>query len=564
MTSSVEINVNTAWCRTIAAELARLGVRDAVVSPGSRSAAMVSAMRERGDIRLFVQTDERSAAFFAHGLILATARPVVTCVTSGSAVANLLPALTESHALGLPLVIVSCDRPKHLRNRGLPQTTKQVEFVAPLVQAACDLPDPSPDAAALDALGQEVAGLAGPLARGPVQINLPLAGKLSSVDGIHGWQRDVAAPAPCDAPAPALPAAAPPFPELDLHPGMRGLIVAGPDGLIDPTLIRSLADSTGFPLLADAPGSLRGRGIPGTIAEADLMITRPEFFRSQPDLIIRLGSVPVARSLQQFLESATAPVLLIDRKPVAAAIPGVHRLASPDGAAMARLTDALGRGDAAWRTQWLEAAQAIRLKLSGAIDALPWSEIQAVEDTLTAGGYDFLHISNSLSLRLVNFLLPASETGMPIYANRGVSGIDGTFGTFFGELAGHGGAGLLLLGDLSALHDLPALEAVLHQQYRGVIVILNNGGAGLFDMLPIRTVPEYERLIRNHIPVDFGLIAQAFGLAYTRCADRPALRQALGNPLRHDRLHVIEVVVPKHAAALALPKLLSLMADSAS
>ena len=571
------LNENTAWCRAITATLSALGVQDAVVCPGARSAAMVSALGESGHYRLFVQTDERSAAFFALGLARSTGRPAAICVTSGSAVANLVPALSEAYALGLPLVVLSCDRPKRLRTMGLPQTTRQVDFCRPVVEAALDLDDPSLDEQALAAALAEIEALAphlrpGPQ-QGPVQINIPLSGKMSSVDGVHGWKAgtDRVAEMPLakspdpTAPQPDIAAL---IAALDAPPQPKGLIVVGPDshgiGLEE---IRLLAEATQFPVIADAPGSVRGLGIPGLVAEADFLVSRPEMAKNHPDMVIRIGSAPVSASLQQYLQAAQAQerpakVLRINSRPIEGDFlaPSFVALISPAADTLRQLAAALPKGDPAWRDHWAGLSQLCRQRLQQALPETSWSELVAVAEALSRPAFSFIHVANSLTLRLTNLLLPASGDRRPVYLNRGVSGIDGTIGTFLGEVAGEQKRGLLLIGDLAAIHDIPAFEACLHQDFKGAVLLLNNSGAGLFDLLPVRTVPSYDRLIRNPTRIDFGGIARAFGLGFSRCETMESLRQALDQAERGEQLHVIEAVVPAGGAPAIMARLLSRLA----
>jgi 2-succinyl-5-enolpyruvyl-6-hydroxy-3-cyclohexene-1-carboxylate synthase len=564
MTTQVVFNVNTNWCRAIVAALVQLGVEDAIVCPGGRSAAMVCALREHSDIRMFVQTDERSAGFFALGLAKSTGRPAVVCVTSGSAVANLLPALTEAAACGTPLVILSCDRPKQLRGAGLPQTTQQFAFCAPLVSAGIDLEDPTTDPERINALKASITDLGRYLSdsatSGPVQINVPQSGRITAVDGIHGW--DVPLPQ-----APRLLANRPPpvhhnvdigqiVEGLRLRPGLKGLVIAGPDDLIEAEAIRDFCETIQFPLLADAPGSIRGLGISVAVSAADFLVTQPDLAREVPDIVIRLGSVPVASSVQSYLERTKAPVLHIRAKSGEATSSSEHKklLAAPDRRTLRALAACLAVGNLEWRDKWLNSSGRVREKLPQVINSLPWCELQAVRDAIeNEGGDTFIHIANSLSLRLGNMLIPIDNSHRQIYANRGVSGIDGTFGTFFGELAGHGKRGLLFVGDLAAMHDIPALEANLHSKFAGKVVVLNNNGAGLFDLLPVRNVPEYERWIKNPINFDFGMIAKAFHLPFTRCMDRQEFERALCSDAGREKLHIIEAVFPEGSAAATIP-----------
>lgn len=566
------IHVNTAWCRSIVDALADLGVADAVVCPGARSAAMVSALAEGNRFRLFVQTDERSAAFFALGMARSLNRPVAVCVTSGSAVANLVPALCEAHATGLPLIVISCDRPRAMRGLGLPQTTPQLDFCAPIVAAAVDLDAPNLDPEALSACRNAISTLAPHLApgvdQGPVQINIPLEGKTSSVDGKHGWG-EASPPARENRPSPLLTRhgknrdALAIIAAWDRKP-LNGLIVVGPDSHGMSLLqIQKLADACGYPLICDAPGSARGAGIERAVAEADFIVTRPAMLRERADLVIRIGSAPVSASLQRYLAENGDRVVRINSRAISHDFLAETfvLVAAPDENELASLGGLLPPVRPEWQASWNAEARACRIRLTEVVEDFAWSELTAVDIALRASGFGFVHLANSLTLRLANLMLPISDDRRSIYLNRGVSGIDGTFGTFLGELAAEDAPGLLLIGDLAAIHDIPALESCLHTRFSGAIVIINNVGAGLFDTLPVRTVPDYDRLIRNPTTIDFKHIARAFGLPFTYCEDKAAFVAAMRQAGSGDTLQVIEARVPAGAAPKQLLKLMtSLMA----
>lgn len=563
------MHVNTVWCRAIADALWGLGVTDAVVCPGARSAAMVSALAEGGRFRLFVQTDERSAAFFALGMARSLGRPVAICVTSGSAVANVVPALCEAYALGLPLLLLSCDRPRAARGLGLPQTTPQLEFCEPVVVSSLDLETPTVEAAAVADCKEAVARLAQHLDvgpdQGPVQINIPLEGKTSSVDGVHGWNGGAVDERP--SPPKARSArhgrnerALAALRAWGLGARVNGLIVAGPDSHgVEVEQIGALVKATGYPLLCDAPGALRGAGFEGAIAEADFIVSRPEVLKTKPDIVVRLGSAPVSASLQRYLSDNAERVVRINARPVPGDFLAEHfvQVVAPSPDDFEALVRELPPGRADWKQCWETAARVCRSRLTRIMPDFPWSEISAVQAALAAPGFDVLHLANSLTLRLANLLLPTSGDGRRVYLNRGVSGIDGTIGAFLGELAGEQRPGLLLIGDLAAIHDISALEACLHAPFPGAMVIINNQGAGLFDTLPVRTVPDYERLIRNPAAIKFEHVARAFGLDYCRCEDVASLKAALASAASATQLRVIEARVPERAAPRLLLRLMT-------
>ena len=535
--------------------------------PRGQIAAMVSALAEGGRFRLFVQTDERSAAFFALGMARSLGRPVAVCVTSGSAVANLVPALCEAHAIGLPLIVLSCDRPHSMRGLGLPQTAPQLDFCAPVVAAAIDLDAPDLGQAAVAACRAAIRALEPHLAagpdQGPVQINIPLEGKTSSVDGKHGWGD----PAPARSKIRTRPAARHSENVEALttisawgRTPTNGLIVVGPDSHgVSIDEIRMLAAATGYPLICDAPGSVRGAGIERAVAEADFIVTRPSILRERAECVIRVGSSPVSASLQRYLADNGDRVVRINSRMVQGDFlaSSFVLITAPSADNIRSLAGLLPPARPEWQALWEEEAQTCRSRLVDIMDEFAWSEITVVNAALQTSGFSFVHLANSLTLRLANLMLPISADQRSVYLNRGVSGIDGTIGTFLGELAAEQAPGLLLIGDLAAIHDIPALEACLHDRYRGAIVIINNLGAGLFDTLPVRTVPDYDRLIRNPASVNFEHIARAFGLSFTRCEDIATFTAAMRDAAVNKTLHLIEARVPEGAAPKQLLKLMA-------
>ncbi len=549
------LNPNTPWCRQIAATLASLGITDIVTSPGTRSAALVSAFQERADCRLHVLTDERAAGFFALGLARSLGRAVAVCVTSGSAVGNLVPALCEAHANASPLLALTCDRPRSSRDAGQPQTTKQAEFCAPLVARLVDLDDPDPSEQGLEQLRATLLAIAPNLVdhgeRGPVQINIPLLGRMTSVDGAHGW--GVAPPRVTPRPVAAAPASAAVdeiATKLALRPGLKGLIVVGPDENLPQAAIAELAATTQFPLLLDSPGGLRGANLPGAIAEADFLVSRREGFNLKPELLVRIGPAPVSAGLQQYVGACRAPVLRVDRRSLTADYLNQSFCALPlhDHAALAAIGNRLSPGDLIWRDRWQRMAEACRQALPHAVSSGGWSEIQVAATALARPEFGFVHLANSLAIRIGNMLIPSDASQRLVHANRGVAGIDGTLATFLGEIVGAGGPGLLLIGDLAATHDLSALEACLHSNFRGAIVVINNDGGGLFDLLPVRGTPAYRPYIRHRAGIDFRHVARAFRIGFDRCTTLEQLDRALRRAVRPAaRLRIIEAVVPPGA-----------------
>ena len=563
MSTDDRLNLNLLWCRAIAAELRRAGVRYALLTLGGRSAAMVLTLQQDPAFDTMIRIDERGAAFLALGIARTTGQPVAIVTTSGSAVANLLPALTEAERWGTPLVLITCDRPHDERSGGGPQYSDHLGLCAAMVAAAVDLPEPTDDPAAIATMRRTVAdalrcAVPGP-GSGPVQINVPQLGRIATLDDGPDWQPRHLSPGPQ---VPILPLHVAP-PDLDntlaglnLRPGLRGLIVAGPETPVPPAWVAELAAATGFPLIADAASGLRRPAAPNLITSADILVLSPPFAANTPELIIQVGQAPVSHSLHAYLRRQRAPVIRIARRPIDADFlhSDVRTLAAPDRDTLGRLGAALGRGDAQWCELWLSAQAAADARREVALSAAGWGDAQAAAIACNAPGFDFTLLANSMPARLGNLFCRPSEGAHPILCNRGVNGIDGTVSTFLGALVGHGGRGLALIGDQAMLHDLPSLEPLVEQRVNGCICILNNKGPGIFDLSIWPNDTALRDTLRRRTTIDFGPIATGFGLGYQRVGDGRSLTAALHKAATGDGLSVVEADLGGEALLSGFPR----------
>jgi 2-succinyl-5-enolpyruvyl-6-hydroxy-3-cyclohexene-1-carboxylate synthase len=559
-------NLNALWARAIAEELVRGGVSTAVLCPGSRNSPLLFALSTQPRLRCLSHLDERSAAFIALGVAKASGRPAAVCVTSGSALANLLPGVAEAHAAGLPLVVIAADRPWELLGSGAPQAMAQRGIFAPFLAGELDLGEPTADDLALRALRAQVSRLVQETS-GPVALNVPLRDPLPPLPDPHWREPALSDEARLgrgeDRPYTVLGGISawglprdlgwlgPGLKGIDwLRPGLKGVIVAGPaNGGYSP-LVAHLAAETGFPLIADAPSSLRWEECPNLVSTADALVAG-ELGHAQPDLVIQVGSAPLSRPLYEWLGRQRCAWLCLEE--------GANRdflarawaaIARPGPEVYAQIAAACRVGDGPWRERWLAADARARGKLGEFIAAEPWGEVLAAHRACAHPGYFFIHLASSMAVRHGNLhCLPGNRIRM-VYANRGLNGIDGTLGTFVGECLHVGGSGLLLCGDLAFLHDLPALAAARAARddaawsVNGAIVVLDNGGGGIFDFLPVAQVPGYERWVRTPQGHDLASAAAQFGLAHARVSDDQALRSALDDAARGEGLTIIECAVP--------------------
>jgi 2-succinyl-5-enolpyruvyl-6-hydroxy-3-cyclohexene-1-carboxylate synthase len=548
--SGADVNLNALWARLIVEELYRGGVRTAVLCPGSRNSPLLFAFARMEGMRVLSHTDERSAGFIALGVAKGGGEPAAVCVTSGSALANLLPAVVEAHATHLPLVVVAADRPWEMHANGSAQAMPQRGIFADFIAGELDLGEPTATPAALRALRAQVSRLA-QRRGGPVVINVPLRDPLPPLPD-PAWQ------------APELPAdvrvgraGGAPFTEMEnvgggvavparwtwLRPGLAGVIVVGPADQQHPAAVMALARATGFPLVADAVGGLRAVGdVPGAVnlvACADALLGG-ELGGVRAELVIQVGAAPLARAVYEWLGRQECPWVAIEAGRNQDMLGRAWGVLDPaDDATYGALAARLAPGDAAWASRWRAAEEAARARWAAADE--PWGEVSAAQMCCRDGRFRFRHLASSMAVRHGNVHIQPGPAAAEVFANRGVSGIDGTIGTFIG-LAWSGLAmpGMLLCGDLAFLHDLPALATARMEGLRGAIVVLNNDGGGIFDYLPVAQVDGYRPWVRTPHGADLAAAAAQAGLSYRAVESRAALAAALDAAATGPGMVVIE------------------------
>lgn len=562
--------INMLWCERIINTLVSLGVRNAVICPGGRSAAMALVLNECPQISTLTHTDERSASFMALGMARATRSPVLVCTTSGSAAANLLPAATEAEKSRLPLVVLTCKRIFADVNNEAPQVADHMRILAAGMKAACDLPAPTTVEDDLNRLSDYVRQLAPfmvnfPL-RGPVHLNVSLYGSFTSLDTIPPG--DIAAcewkpviKSELDAvPTNVLPPVESLAESLGLKSGMKGLIIAGCESPLTHVQMAKLAEMTGFPILADAMSGYRRPAVSDNlVCSADLMALHPAIQALRADIIIRTGLAPCSHTIHSFLKNQNCPTLKIGSNKVFTDFTGLqcYPIAAKDKD-IRQLGAIFSHGDAHWKNTWVERSKALAGKLSGLQSVLPWGELVAADIICNTEGFAFFHLANSMSARHGNIFCRASTIDQPIYGNRGLNGIDGTLGTFFGELLARKAPGLLMLGDLSLIHDLPALEAVKQKGLNGCICVMNNNGGGIFSIIT-KDVPQYDATMRNPVPINLSGIASAFDMNFRSCDSSEGLRQALSFARGTPNVTLIDIRVPYNSLALGIDKIMKVL-----
>jgi 2-succinyl-5-enolpyruvyl-6-hydroxy-3-cyclohexene-1-carboxylate synthase len=534
--------------------LADAGLRHACFAPGSRSTPLVLGLAREPRIRLWDHLDERSAGFFALGLARALDEPVAVVTTSGTAAANLLPAVVEANLAQAPLVVLTADRPPELRDAGAPQTIDQLRLYGTHVKWFAELPPPDGtplvQRAAASAARRAVA-LARAFPPGPVHLNLPYREPLVPHFGLS-----------IAAPAGAVLSGTPQLDERELAEvaallarRRRGVVLAGPQP--DPALalaLVELASLLGYPILADPLSQLRAGPHPRDLVldAYDAVLREPEALPAlQPELVLRVGAIPTSKPLQLALEAwENAEQILLAAgnwpDPAHRASWVLQGALRPTVRALTRaLALATPRPDTDWLARWRAVDRAARAALEAGLAELdePFEGrvFRELAELLPDGAA--LVAGNSMPVRDLDAFFPSVPQRVRIFANRGANGIDGVTSTALGIAAARTGPTVLVTGDLSFYHDLTGLLAARRHRLRATIVLLHNDGGGIFSFLPqAHEVPEqFEFLFGTPHGLDFQHAAALFGLAYARPTDRSSVRDALAAALVADRTSIVEL-----------------------
>ncbi|HXH58158.1 2-succinyl-5-enolpyruvyl-6-hydroxy-3-cyclohexene-1-carboxylic-acid synthase [Iamia sp.] len=546
------------FCATLVDEWARAGVTDAVVCPGSRSTPMALALASDARIAIQVHHDERAGAFTALGVGLASGRPAVVLTTSGTAAAELHPAVVEAHQSSIPLIAVTADRPPELADVGAPQTIDQVHLFGRSVRwyHAPGVPDAASSASwrALGARSVAEARGAGAATRpGPVHLELafrePLVGRAGTLPpgrpDRSPWTVSAA-----DRPVPLWGDVA-----TVVRGAERGLVVAGGEpgsGLggtaatADAAL--SVASALGWPLVVDARlrGALGGphRQTVTVVGAADAVLRHPATAAALvPDVIVHLGAPVASRVVAEWLASHVATEIRVTAH---GWIDPAHGAAHRVAAAASTLAEAIGavdgaalfvgpRTDPAWTSRWAEvegiAQRAIDEVLAGHDEVTEPGVARTVLAALETG--EALVVSSSMPVRDLEWY-GRPRAGVEVHANRGANGIDGVVSTAVGVARATDAPTVCLVGDVALLHDANALLGLARRGADLTIVVVDNDGGGIFSFLPQAADPggeTFEALYGTPHGVDLRALAAAHGIETIEPATAaevgPALRASL-------------------------------------
>jgi 2-succinyl-5-enolpyruvyl-6-hydroxy-3-cyclohexene-1-carboxylate synthase len=543
-------NGNTALASAFVEELARGGLQQAVISPGSRSTPLAVALWRQPEIEVSVIVDERSAAFFALGAAQATGVPVAMLCTSGTAAANYHPAICEADESAIPLVVLTADRPPELRGVGAGQTIDQVKLYGSSVRWFCEVGTHGADDQGLlhyrSVACRALAVTRGEPRPGPAHLNLPwreplaptpVRGAVTATDPLALGGRD----------GRPLTAATP----IDMEPSQFlldevaghiresdfGVIVAGRQ--LDPELrepLAHLARAAGFPILAEPTSQLRcGPHDRSHVVSTYDHLLRDAGFREtmKPDLVLRFGEMPTSKPLRTWLAESGAEEIVVDPR-------GGWNEPTRRAAALLRADPtelasgwAAGLGeDRPAPARWLEAEHLAREVLAAELDGL--EELSEPGLHLALGRAhrdgDLVYTASSMAIRDQEAFLSPSETDALFLCNRGTNGIDGLVSSGIGAAHASGRPTTIVTGDLGLLHDVGGLAALRDVSTPVRIVVVDNDGGGIFGFLPQSEVlpgDEFEALLGTPRGVDAAKAAGLFGLAHRRLDSLSRLPEAL-------------------------------------
>ena len=548
-------------------EFYQLGVRHAVFSPGSRSTTMAMLFKEHEGFETYMNIDERSASFMALGIAKAHKEPTVLVCTSGSAVAHYLPAVLEAQYTGVPLIVLSADRPHTLLHVGAPQTVDQHKIFGTAVNYFEELavPQESHYYTYPRQVARKSYMKAMDTKKGPVHINVPLfeplvpelsrnhfeAGRSSFkvVKPNYGSVFDCRHENDLTHINNAV----------DIAHGNDGtneindlfkryeriLILAGPQIDIDEAeTIRSFGAALQAPILADPLSNVRGCGTSKVVISTydALLAGQALWHELKPDCVIQFGQIVVSKRVQQMIASWT-DVEYIEVNPTMDSMNPTGKTTMHMQASIDVFTHLHGKNNSSdtYLNIWRRLDQAGKKQLSTAIDEPHCFEgrtIRELQQYIPENGQIF--VANSMTIRDFDYFWFSGGSRAVLYGNRGVNGIDGTISTALG-LAVNGRPTYLVTGDLSLFHDLNGLAVAKTHNLNLTIILHNNDGGGIFEYLPQKGTKHFDYLFSTSQGLDYSGAAKLYGCGYTKISSPNELSSVLANVSQETGVHIIEI-----------------------
>jgi 2-succinyl-5-enolpyruvyl-6-hydroxy-3-cyclohexene-1-carboxylate synthase len=545
-------------------EMARAGVGHVCIAPGSRSAPLALAIANEALLESWVHVDERSCAFFALGLARSLDEPVALLCTSGTAAANFYPAIVEARSAGIPLIVLTADRPPELRDVGAAQTIDQNRLYGAhakwFVEVA--LPEAAPPMIRYArTLAARAVAHASDSPAGPVHLNFPFREPLIPRPGAalettggrddgRPWVRVTKSRRLLDDESAAKVAAR-------IERSERPIIVCGPQNdseLAEP--LTELARAIGAPILADPLSQVRwGTHDRKSVVDAYDAVLRHERTAQSlaPDLVIRIGGTPTSKALHQYLERQSTAALIIvaeSQWPDPSLLAEEMVRADPVVACaqIARSISPENLRDNSWLDRWISADRIARHALDQYACTLsePFEGAALADVVTVVPDGATLFVSSSMPVRDLDAFATGDKRSIRVMSNRGANGIDGVVSTTLGAAAASksGGEGplILVIGDLAFYHDMNGLLAAKLHGIDVTVIIVNNDGGGIFSFLPQAEHPDhFEKLFGTPHGLDFEPVAAIYGGAYQRARDSASLRRCVGDAIAAGGLQLVEI-----------------------
>jgi 2-succinyl-5-enolpyruvyl-6-hydroxy-3-cyclohexene-1-carboxylate synthase len=572
-------NVNTLWASVLVETLYRCGATTAVICPGSRSTPLTIAFANHAKIIAIPILDERSASFFALGRAKKTGLPTVLVSTSGTAGANFYPAVIEAQQSGVPLIILTADRPAELRNCHAGQTIDQVKLYGNFPHWQCELALPEASLAMLSYLRQTIVHawqqslLPTP---GVVHLNLPLREPLAPI-------KQPLSQIETKFPADFFETITRNLPARNLISlpwknwrGKSGIIIAGLAQPQDPEAycraIAFLSQQLSFPVLAEALSPIRNYAQlnPYLISTYDSILRQPAAQQLIPEVVIQVGELPTSNQLRNWLKDIDVTRWVIDARVdnfdplhgrtihLQTSIEQITGSAEGEQSNMHRV--AMPSCSSLYCQRWCELEAATRASIDHTFKSLnqmyEGKAAWLISQTLPSGTPIFL--ANSMSVRNAEYFWQPNYKKLVPYFSRGANGIDGTLSTALG--IAYQDAGVLLTGDLALLHDTNGF--LIQHKFQGhlTIILINNNGGGIFENLPIADFPEFEEYFATPQAVNLAQLCTAYNLEYVRINHWQQLTDLITD-LPKTGIRVLELICDRHADAAWLKSNLALFGN---
>lgn len=527
------------------------GIKDVILSPGSRSTPLAIILQQDSDIKVYMDVDERSAAFFALGLAKAKQKPVVCVCTSGTAAANYFPAICEAKESQIPLIILTTDRPHELRHVGAPQTMEQVHLYGDKVKFSMEFPLAEETPKMLQYSYSQMFQLisrAETTPKGPVHANFPFREPLipsleTKLPEIKRKKRVKGKKIISD------------FPEdvCKLFQEEKGLFLLGEvTESINLDRLVSLAEKLGWPIFSDSLANLKTSGINSSVIinHHDLLMKQVELNEElQPKVIIRLGRALLSKSLNQFLANFQGEYCLIDDSGMILDYSNQCNLVI-ESDHNSWLEESLNQAKVATKTNWIDTWDALDRQVNQILVNTPlikgYSETKIIADILAnTPEKGQLFISNSMPIRDVDTVLTSTVQKINLYGTRGINGIDGILSSAFGMVASNVDVwNGLIIGDLSFFHSLNGLAVGKNETLPLTIFVINNDGGGIFSMLPQGELPKevFEPLFGTPQSLNIEALAKGFGYDYLKVTNLSEWQRILPKITAENKSRIVEIV----------------------